>query len=711
MHANAILEYASTYHDLLLDLRNRIEHGTDDAQREALAFLKSVLATDLIHVQITDFRGKTKEASIVSPTHPLRALWLATWAHVTREWVVALEKGPSEYIAPVREAALQSLVPINMPAALPLPDGRVFATVDNLNPFWSLYAATTEEDTRGLVSEICSSLGLPEPAIGGSTVTGDLLASRIQRYLVQHPYVRTLRINAFNPGRATVLADTLVFLQKQEAFTRLRYDIHLFVPDPEASGVGEALEELASPANTVSTEAADVFSTSTNSHLFPKLSLAIHDTQEFHLHPEKYRANITVLLDLFPAEEIGAEEPFRREIAAPIHGLLQGFNSSFSDDGSRTLWRKQPRHGEAQTVLGADELTYLLAELPKTLSGATATIAKELPSFTQRPVITLSLDVEQRSLIHEVHEVSDWVYTVDRNMGIEFFDHGRTGERPDYLIDYTPSANVGSGHKVVITSRSTSELEAMVGPVLEAHGLEVGRRHATLVLDQLRYLSGRLALKLISSTTQQMEALGLALARLFLDYQGALSNQIVQPLDAHLELFRSIKQQKEEIGEATSLQRTDLALFDLDGTTRVIRCNLVEVKCYTKVGGVGSYSQLKEQIAQQIRQSEDVLRRHFDPEWKSPDRPDRLLKTQELVALLQFYLDRAVRHSTIDRDAADDATALLDTLESGYRMEFTHSAFIFDFEKPGAELAEREDGIAYYRIGIDLIRSLLDVSE
>ena len=35
------------------------------------------------------------------------------------------------------------------------------------------------------------------------------------------------------------------------------------------------------------------------------------------------------------------------------------------------------------------------------------------------------------------------------------------------------------------------------------------------------------------------EALGLALARLYLSYQGAFSNQIVVPLDAHLDLYRS----------------------------------------------------------------------------------------------------------------------------------------------------------------------------
>lgn len=140
-------------------------------------------------------------------------------------------------------------------------------------------------------------------------------------------------------------------------------------------------------------------------------------------------------------------------------------------------------------------------------------------------------------------------------------------------------------------------------------------------------------MKLISSPTQQAEALGLALARLFLQYQGALSNQIVLPLDAHIELFKKAKQQA-ELGHSISQQRTDLALFDLNATTRTIVCNLVEVKCYTEVGSIGNFNRLKEQIAEQIHQSRNVLRLHFEVK----DRPDLLLKNRDAI-LLEFYFN------------------------------------------------------------------------
>ena len=154
-------------------------------------------------------------------------------------------------------------------------------------------------------------------------------------------------------------------------------------------------------------------------------------------------------------------------------------------------------------------------------------------------------------------------------------------------------------------------------------------RQAVAVLDQLRSLSGRLALKLISSPTQRAEALGLALSRMYLEHQGVFSNQIVVPLDAHLELYRAAKKNADELGDEVSFKRTDLALFDLDARARTITCRLIEVKCYNQVGDVGAYNQLKNSIAEQIAQSEDVISYHFDPQRSPIDRPDRLVKTRE----------------------------------------------------------------------------------
>ncbi len=51
-----------------------------------------------------------------------------------------------EFVVPTRDAVLRQLAPVGFPPVVPFGEelGRTALLVDNLNPFWSLYAATDE---------------------------------------------------------------------------------------------------------------------------------------------------------------------------------------------------------------------------------------------------------------------------------------------------------------------------------------------------------------------------------------------------------------------------------------------------------------------------------------------------------------------------------------------------------------------------------------
>ncbi len=704
-----IVHYADAYLQLIQFLLYQSEAAAEEVRQRALIMLRLMLTLDTVALTISDHRSIRRQAALVAPTHPLRALWLATWAEVGQQWLLQAQGSPEEYINPTRASLLHLLTPVGFPPILPMGSRQLFTVVDNLHPFWSLYAPVHEENPRGLVGEVCNGFGLPEPAIGGAAIDGAYLAMRVQRYLVQHPYVRTLVINAFNAGRAGVLAEMLLELQKQPAFVNLRYDVRLFVPDPDAPNVGEALSTLFSPTANVTAKEAGAFSTPTGSHLHPKLAVAVRPTREFRDNPTRHAAHLTFLFDLFPAEEIGVA-PEVSPARSPIHGLLQSFHVDYQEDQETVTWRRQAQYSLATPLPEAEELTDLLPSLAAMMAGATATVATGQPGSDLRPVITLALSTEDRALLHQVHEVSDWVLTLDRNMGIEFFDHRSSTNRPDYLIDHSPDMVSELGHRLFITSRSVTELETILRPILVDHGIQEAQgRHALIILNQLRSLSGRLAFKLISSSTQRTEALGLALARIYLEHQGVFADQIVVPLDAHLDFYTMLKQ-GEGLGSEVSFKRTDLALFDLNARTRTITCRLVEVKCYTGIGELLALNRLKDEIATQIEQSEQVIRWHFDPQRKEVDRPDRLVKSHELALLLEFYLDHAIRYGIVAANVATEARLFLYTLENGYKLAFTRSALIFDLAKEGTEPAEQEHGIEYHRIGIDLIRQLVQAA-
>ncbi|MBV6796084.1 methylation-associated defense system ATP-binding protein MAD8 [Xanthomonas euvesicatoria] len=443
------LDYSAAYL-AWIDAALKRADGADPAlARVALEELRYALTLDTVSVVLEDYQGRRRDALLLGPTHPLRVSWHAAWARLAQLWLERSQASSREFVVSTRDAVLKQLAPAGFPPVLPFGEelGRTALAVDNLNPFWSLYSAADEKDPRGLIGEVCAALGVPEPAIGGAAIDSAYLATRVLRYLVQHPYVRTLTINAFNAGRATALADVLLALQRHPEFADLRYDVRLFVADPAAPSIGEALLELLAPDSGTSVKEADAFSTPTESHLHPKLRLAIRSIKEFRDDPDSHAAHLTFLFDLFPAEEIRAVDVRDSDDASFVHGLVQPFAVEYAEDEQSITWQRRPLHGIPKAIDGAEELSDLLGSIARSLSVASAAVARSQYMPNARPVVALSLSADERAILHQVHEVSDWVMTIDRNLGIEFFDHRRHVTRPDYLIDHSPDMANAMSHR------------------------------------------------------------------------------------------------------------------------------------------------------------------------------------------------------------------------------------------------------------------------
>ena len=694
--------YADTYTRYLSAVYQFAENAHEPAY---LQKLKALLRLDSLTLHIREAGGSVRQGIVLGPTHPLRVLWNTGWVQVGDAWLKQAESASRTLIPGLRNGLFNELSLINFPYVIPDDAGQLLIALDNIHAYWTLYGASQEREPQALIDTVTTALGLSTNT-QQKLQSGQYLASKVERYLLKHPYIQTLTLNVFNAGRATVIRDMLLALQKKADLRHLRYEIRLFVVDPYMVEVGADLLALLDRDNEQAATDSVAFNRSNDSHLRAKLSLAVRAVDDFQQGSDKFPAHLSLLFDVFPAEEIAVITQAADERIAPVHGLYQDYCVDYRDDNGLVAWERYTRHGHAKPLYGG-ELTEMLSQLPQMMASMSAAIATGYFANEQVPVVRLALDAEERALLNQLHEISDWVFTIDRNLGIEFFDHDNQDNRPDYLIDHSPEMAANNGHQFVITSRSTTEIEALLGDTLAHQHIATSPQRATRILNALRALSGRLALKLVSSQTSQKEALGLALAKLYLDYQGVFHNQIIVPLDAHLELYQELSQTADEMGDAMSLKRTDLALFDFDASNKTLRCNLVEVKCYTEVGSLAAYGTLKESIAAQISQSERVLQNHFDPHRTTPDRPDRLIRTQKLCVLLEHYLKRANRFGLLEPDVFDEAKYLLRTLESGYRLTVSRSALIFDFGQNGRDV-ENEAGIEYHRIGRQYIDELLD---
>lgn len=676
--ADLVVRYVEAYLVLMDDLHATVESAERNG---ALGALSDLARIDTVTVSLTDHRGDIHEAVLVGPTHPQRLLWLTAWSLVGRSWAAAASGRAGAQAA---RHALFGLRPLGHPFAVPRGDRRLALAAFDLTPFWGVCLPDATPDPHGLMALLQSALSVPGRASLTDVWSGAELADRLELYLRQHPYVRTLLVNAVNVGRGDEIANAVEQLLARTGCAEVGVELRLFVADPEAPGSAEALLELLDGPDPVG--ALDVF---------------VRDRADFLQPDGEVTAHVTVLFDALSAERVGTTASAQTGVPLPIYGLVQDMVVHYHDDPDvATVWRKYPLLGTAAPLAEREEITDLLSALPATMASVAATLSTGEYTPGRVPEVSLTLSADDSTLLDLAHRRSDWVITVDRTLGVEFFDGPTSEQRPDHVIDYAPERGTALGHQMVVSSRSLDELRALLAPILAESGLALAQHHIRTFFDQLRLLSGRLAFKIASvASSQRIEVLGLALARLYLEREGHLRNQIVVPLDAHLDLYELQRDAAEP-----DLRRTDLALLHLDAEQRVINCQLVEVKCYS-AGGISAYHGLQERIRGQLDQSKAVLASHFDPAGAA--RPDRPVQNYEFANLLRSYLDRACRHSIMDPTAADAATSLLDTLDRGYRLEFTRSALIFDLAGRGLD-TDIEAGIRFVRVGRDIIQEMLD---
>jgi DNA phosphorothioation-dependent restriction protein DptH len=186
-------------------------------------------------------------------------------------------------------------------------------------------------------------------------------------------------------------------------------------------------------------------------------------------------------------------------------------------------------------------------------------------------------------MLQKAHLTSDWVFTIDRNFGIEYYDDptaGPAGESGGYLIDYTPEFLDAISHRLIISTYHQHELESILkcgfsklletddreAPAIDSY--QVGR-----ILQVLKSVSGKLALKLINNPSQVQEVIGLALTRLHLEREG-VERCRADPGDSHIQLFHQTP--KELQNSKLTLERTDLILARFEDMQ--LHLDLIEVK-------------------------------------------------------------------------------------------------------------------------------------
>src|SRR6185369_17579748 len=120
---------------------------------------------------------------------------------------------------------------------------------------------------------------------------------------------------------------------------------------------------------------------------------------------------------------------------------------------------------------------------------------------------------EKAQSLRQLHRLCDWVITLDRNAGIEYFDSPRDDKDiyDAYIIDCVPEREDLGCLQLITSTSNFEEVRNLLDGALDQMGLSRSRRNAEFLLEQLKALSGRLAIRLTGRKAATAELIALAM--------------------------------------------------------------------------------------------------------------------------------------------------------------------------------------------------------
>ena len=707
IYQDKIISYAKAFQILTKTIADAITSSPDAEVNNLLNNTHLLNRLDTIHVKLGSLE-ESEEMILLAPTHPLKMLWLLQYQIMLFDWSSQLV-GMSEDEA--RKAidieGFEKILPLNIPNALAFEKNNFFVNTDVLDLFWSIFPKSTTTDVRKVVAMISRALGYRNDLGNISSVTASQISDRLWRYLRHHPYINTLKLNVLNPGDGLLFLNTIRELQKMEDFKHLRYDI-TFYGSLGYELMGSAFDELMNETSRaeMGLDIDEELLEPSHNPLFPKLFFSkVKVEGDEWIDVQFKEANVTIIIDQFVTKTIS--RPIGNVPGSYfLHGLLAEYRSEFNIMNDAVTWSRKVVPSITSDIDGGEDISSLIYSTGLDILGLSCSYFDWGKSIDHLPTIQLELEKKDRHILSQIHDRSDWVFTIDRNFGIEYFDNPADSNPnlKSYLIDYTPEFMDGVGHRLIVSTGWLNEIEKLIEDGLNKINIPTSSFRAVKILDIIKSVSGKLALKLINNPNSAREIIGLAITRLELERQGLMSNGVLIPVDTHIDILTQSKRRNSD--EDITVKRSDLILVSVKNGK--LNLNLFEVKFRSGSGNITESLALKEEIVKKNENSEKAFKTKFISDDKNP-KIDVHLSNKSLSTLIGFYLERAIRHNSCTHPV--ELKEMIEAINTGdFEIEFEKSGYIIHWAgttKP----VENYKGNLIYEIGNKDVSDLLEIRE
>jgi hypothetical protein len=679
-------------------------------------------------VEVQTLSGRTV-GLIVLPSHPLRVAWHVAYDNLVLYTAFHFkDQVPPKHVREELKILDGSMFPAFLPG---LERGHSFAFADTLGFHAVGMVADGDQEPKASIAILARALGEVETADVAPTVgrqSAEVLANEIQKYIECHGSVRRLHLHALRPGDGLTIARSLGRVldrysveedtpgeppTRQHARDAVldRYSpsveedaddghperapsfvLELY-PSPEQRAVAgrfiaEAREKRRRGAGVLAPEdhwMLDSVSLPGGVSL-PRLRWARKDETD----PTK-AAHLAVAFDTFDSKVVLDVDSRPRPLFA--YGLLSFFERHYTDEPS-PCWRSTvPPSREGEKHPSDRTHSERLARLQEAVFKC---VARNLAGDGARPILRTEISPEKAHTLRELHRLCDWVITLDRNAGVEYFDSPKTNREiyDAYVIDCVPEREDLGCLQLITSTSNLEEVRNLLDRTLDQMGLSQSRRNAEFLLEHLKALSGRLAIRLTGQKTAPAEMIALSLSHAHcVEAEEAdpcwtpLRKGFFIPVDDVRDLLAPFSEAPS--GGAATEARPDL-IYVSQAPRRGLVFQFLEVK-YRRHLRTARSAEVLDGIQRQIAS----LRARWEAWYSTENVPPPLgaVRRAKLARVLRFYADKARRHD-LEKEPYDRLVAEIDRMiEKGGeysfgRIEWPDRGWVFCPEYGGASPLE-----------------------
>ena len=594
---------------------------------------------------------------IVLPAHPLRVAWLAAYDNLVLHTAFDLGQRAKDI-----QEEFSSLDGAMFPAFLPNPHGGAFVFADTLGFHAVGMVPDSDREPKAAVAILGRAVDETQsentaPTVGKQSAT--VLRKEIVKYLDCHKSAKLLHIHALRAGDGFTVARSLGQVydhcrqEPEDTGEEAResdapvFALNLF-PSVEQRGIAgrfiaEAREKRRSGAGSLQTEDRWMLESRSlpGGVNMPRLRWARKEPEEPGTQASpNTAAHLAIAFDTFESRVVAGSNGQTRPHPYHAFGLMSFYDRQYVSLPP-PIWRNAvsiPTEGEKHPSRRAH--SEMLARLQDAIASA---VVRHLGTGSDsRPILQTEITPDKDKDLRDIHKLCDWVVTLDRNAGIEYFDSPVDKDVYDaYVIDCVPEREDLGCLQLITSTANLDEVRGLLDAALDRMGLSRSRRNAEFLLKNLKALSGRLAIRLTGQkpATSELIALAVSHANCCMAKPDdkcwvSLEDGFVVPVDDVRDLLPPL--QAKEVGGST---RPDLIYVSLPlGSSLTFQ--FIEVKYRRDLRSARSPD-----VLNQIREQTQALRKRWE-DWYGLEvcGPFRAVRRAKLARVLRFYADKARRH-------------------------------------------------------------------